>query len=80
MNINNISNTYKMSSPYSVILCDLWGVVHNGKEIFQKSRDFLKRVKDDGKKVVLPVFFLDDFDDDGKIVKRNAYWNGQLLK
>jgi HAD superfamily hydrolase (TIGR01459 family) len=42
-----------MSSPYSVILCDLWGVVHNGKEIFQKSRDFLKRVKDDGKKVVL---------------------------
>ena len=53
MNINNISNTYQMSSPYSVILCDLWGVVHNGKEIFQKSRDFLKRVKDDGKKVVL---------------------------
>ena len=53
MNINNISNTYKMSSPYSVILCDLWGVVHNGKEIFHKSRDFLKRVKDDGKKVVL---------------------------
>jgi ribonucleotide monophosphatase NagD (HAD superfamily) len=46
MNINNISNTYQMSSPYSVILCDLWGVVHNGKEIFQKSRDFLKRVKD----------------------------------
>jgi ribonucleotide monophosphatase NagD (HAD superfamily) len=42
-----------MSSPYSVILCDLWGVVHNGKEIFQKSRDYLKRVKDDGKKVVL---------------------------
>jgi hypothetical protein len=34
----------------------------------------------DGKKVVLPVFFLDDFDDDGKIIKRNAYWNGQLLK
>lgn len=53
MNINNISNTYQMSSPYSVILCDLWGVVHNGKEIFQKSRDFLKRVKDDGKKVIL---------------------------
>jgi HAD superfamily hydrolase (TIGR01459 family) len=53
MNINNISNSYQMSSPYSVILCDLWGVVHNGKEIFQKSRDFLKRVKDDGKKVVL---------------------------
>ena len=53
MNINNISNTYQMSSPYSVILCDLWGVIHNGKEIFQKSRDFLKRVKDDGKKVIL---------------------------
>ena len=34
----------------------------------------------DSKEVVLPVFFIDDFDEDGKIIRRNAYWNAQLLK
>jgi len=29
---------------------------------------------------VLPVFYLDDFDNDGKITQRNAYWNATLLK
>ena len=34
----------------------------------------------DGKKVIVKCFFLDSFNKDGKIVSRNAYWNGQLLK
>ena len=34
----------------------------------------------DGKKVVIPVLFIDDFDNDGKIIRRNAYWNASLLK
>jgi hypothetical protein len=28
----------------------------------------------DGKKVVVPVLFMDDFDDDGKIITRYSYW------
>jgi hypothetical protein len=34
----------------------------------------------DGKKVVVPVLFMDDFDDDGKIITRYSYWNATLLK
>jgi len=34
----------------------------------------------DGKKVVVPVLFMDDFDDDGKIIRRYSYWNATLLK
>ena len=34
----------------------------------------------DGKKVIVPVFYIDDFDNDGKITQRNAYWNASLLK
>ena len=49
-------------------------------KVVQSWWNFRMTRNSDGKKVVLPVFFLDDFDDDGKIVKRNAYWNGQLLK
>lgn len=33
-----------------------------------------------GKKIVLKVFILDDFNDGGKIIKRNLYYNGALLK
>ena len=33
-----------------------------------------------GKKIVLKVFILDDFNDEGKIIKRNVYYNGALLK
>ena len=34
----------------------------------------------DGKKVVIPVLFIDNFNNDGKIIRRNAYWNASLLK
>ncbi|MDB9817833.1 TIGR01459 family HAD-type hydrolase [Pelagibacterales bacterium] len=53
MKIHNIADSYQLSSSYSVILCDLWGVVHNGKEIFEQSKKFLTQVKADGKKIVL---------------------------
>ena len=51
MKIHNIADSYQLSSSYSVILCDLWGVVHNGKEIFELSKKFLTQVKADGKKI-----------------------------
>ena len=51
MKIHNIADSYQLSSSYSVILCDLWGVVHNGKEIFEQSKKFLTQVKADGKKL-----------------------------
>ena len=66
MKIHNIADSYQLSSSYSVILCDLWGVVHNGKDIFEQSKKFLKQVKADGKKIVLisnaprPNFVVED--------------------
>ena len=53
MNINNISNTYKMSSPYSVILCDLWGVVHNGIKLHEQAIKTLEEIEKAKKDYVL---------------------------
>lgn len=53
MEIQNISDTYEYSARYSVILCDLWGVIHNGEKIHKHSQDFLEKVKNDGKKIIL---------------------------
>ncbi len=66
MEIQNITNTYEYSISYPIILCDLWGVVHNGEKIFSHSIDFLEKVRNDGKKVVLisnaprPNFVVED--------------------
>ena len=49
----NITDPYKLSTPYTTILCDLWGVVHNGNEVLEESRKFLEKVKNDGKQIVL---------------------------
>lgn len=45
MKIHNISDSYKLSAPCSVIFCDLWGVVHNGKEVYENSKNFLKMME-----------------------------------
>ena len=66
MEIQNISDTYEYSVHYSVILCDLWGVIHNGEKIHRHSQDFLEKVKNDGKKIILisnaprPNFVVED--------------------
>ena len=36
--------------------------------------------KSDKKAIVLPVFFIDNFDDKGKIISENAYYNGKALE
>ena len=59
MEIQNISDTYEYSARYSVILCDLWGVIHNGEKIHKHSHDFLEKVKNDGKKLFLYPTHLD---------------------
>jgi hypothetical protein len=49
-------------------------------KVVQSWWNFTMVRQSDDKKVVLPVFYLDDFDNDGKITQRNAYWNATLLK
>jgi HAD superfamily hydrolase (TIGR01459 family) len=38
---------------YDVILCDVWGVIHNGLKAFEKSAEALRRFRANGGKVVL---------------------------
>ena len=52
MIINRIENLNYFIREYKVILCDLWGVIHNGKQIFSDSIEFLQRMKDNGAAVI----------------------------
>jgi hypothetical protein len=36
--------------------------------------------KSDKKKIVLPIFFIDNFDDKGKIISEIAYYSEKLLE
>src|SRR5690606_12736612 len=42
-----------LAENYSAILCDVWGVIHNGVEAFGPAVEALQRVKRQGKAVVL---------------------------
>jgi hypothetical protein len=36
--------------------------------------------KSDKKAIILPVFYIDNFDDKGKITSENVYYNGKALE
>lgn len=42
-----------LAERYSVILCDVWGVVHNGVSAFGEATEALRRIRGQGKAVVL---------------------------
>ena len=48
-------------------------------KVVQSWWNFRMTRKSDEKKVVIKVLFMDDFDNDGKIIKRYMYYNGSLL-
>ena len=43
-----------LAANYDVLLCDVWGVVHNGRSAFVQACDALTRFRAGGGKVVLP--------------------------
>ena len=42
-----------LGARYRLILCDLWGVVHNGVELYPGAAERLRQWRDDGRCVVL---------------------------
>lgn len=52
MLINYISDLNDFLKDSKVILCDLWGVIHNGKEVFPDSLNFLECMMNNGVKVI----------------------------
>ena len=52
MKVNQIQGSVKHALGYKVILCDLWGVIHNGIALFQHSVSFLEHMKENNIKVI----------------------------
>jgi len=52
MKVNQIQESVEYALGYKVILCDLWGVIHNGKALFQHSISFLEKMKKNNIKVI----------------------------
>ena len=53
MLINYIKDIKSFIKEYKLVLCDLWGVIHNGEEVFLDSLYFLQYLRDSGIKVIL---------------------------
>jgi HAD superfamily hydrolase (TIGR01459 family) len=51
--MKNISRFDELFAAYDVILCDVWGVVHNGERAFPAASAALQRAREAGKCVVL---------------------------
>ena len=43
----------KISQNYDIILCDIFGVIHNGVELYDKSLEMLETFQSNNKKVIL---------------------------
>ncbi len=48
-----IRNLDSISQKYNVILCDLWGCLHDGKKTFPKALNAIKKSKYQGNKIIL---------------------------
>ena len=48
--INNFSEVYEK---YDSVICDIWGVIHNGQELFSSSVDCLHDLKNKGYPIIL---------------------------
>ncbi len=51
--IKIIKNFNSISKKYDVILCDLWGCLHDGKRKFPNALSAIKKSKDNGAKIIL---------------------------
>ena len=46
MEIKKIVSATEFSLSYRIILCDLWGVIHNGVEVFSDAKSYLEVMKE----------------------------------
>jgi HAD superfamily hydrolase (TIGR01459 family) len=53
MSAQIIINLHEISQHYDAVLCDVWGVIHNGRKAFVESCDALAAFRAQGKPVVL---------------------------
>ncbi len=53
MEIKKIVSATEFSLSYRIILCDLWGVIHNGVEVFSNAKSYLEAMKENNIDVYL---------------------------
>lgn len=53
MTVSIITAFSEISQNYDVVFCDVWGVIHNGKEQFPDATKALKEYRENGGKVIL---------------------------
>lgn len=53
MSVALLSGLSSVAGDYDAILCDVWGVIHNGRRAFVPACEALKRFRDTGKPVIL---------------------------
>ena len=53
MEIKKIVSATEFSLSYRIILCDLWGVIHNGVEVFSDAKSYLEVMKENNIDVYL---------------------------
>ncbi len=51
--LHSILTLDEIADRYDAILCDVWGVIHNGRRIFPAAADALVRLRRAGKRVIL---------------------------
>ena len=53
MEIKKIVSATEFSLSYRIILCDLWGVIHNCVEVFSNAKSYLEAMKENNIDVYL---------------------------
>ena len=53
MNPSKLVGVRELIVKYDIFFIDLWGVIHNGKKIFENAIEVLKNIKNQGKVIVL---------------------------
>jgi len=49
----SLSGLGQVADQYEAVLCDIWGVIHNGREPFREACEALERFKDRGPVVLI---------------------------
>ena len=80
MEIKKIISASEFSLSYSVILCDLWGVIHNGVEVFTGAKSYLEKMKENN----IDVYFISNAPRPEAVVKNGLinklHLNPELFK
>ena len=69
MEIKKIVSATEFSLSYRIILCDLWGVIHNGVEVFSNAKSYLEAMKENN----IDVYLIDTYGEAKKFLRYSKF-------